>query len=322
MVRHAFRVLTDDKVKTRLIAFSDDMDGLRKVPDNVPNKDLLAQDLGKPLTRCAIRSARIRAFGQHNNARLRAFLDPFGFDYEFLSSTDCYKSGRFDATLLLFLAALRRGDEHHAAVAARGARADLFAVSPDPSRTGIVMQVPVEPDAAKGTIAWSDPETNERFETPVTGGHAKLQWKPDWAMRWVALGIDYEMSGKDLIDSVKLSSEIARALGAPAARGLQLRALPRREGPEDLQVEGQRAHHRGMAALREPGVALAVHVSRAEGGEAALLRRDPAQRRRVSAIPRRLPAPGRASSGCPIRCGTSIRAIRRSPTCRSRSSCC
>ena len=146
-------------------------------------------------------------------------------------------------------------------------------------KTGIVMQVPVEPNAAKGTIAWSDPDTGERFETPVTGGHAKLQWKPDWAMRWVALGIDYEMAGKDLIDSVKLSSEIARALGAQPPEGFNYELFLDEKGQQDLQVEGQRPDHRRMAALREPGVALAVHVPRAEGREAPLLRCDPAQRR-------------------------------------------
>src|SRR5713226_3828913 len=106
MVRHAFRVLTDDKIKTRLIAFSDDMDGLRKVPDNVPNKDMLAAHLGKPLTRIPDPfSNQYSSFGAANNARLRAFLDRFGFDYEFASSTDYYASGRFDATLLKMLAA-------------------------------------------------------------------------------------------------------------------------------------------------------------------------------------------------------------------------
>ena len=100
MVRHAFRVLTDDKIKTRLIAFSDDMDGLRKVPDNVPNKEMLAQHLGKPLTKVPDPFGTHPTFGEHNNARLRAFLDTFGFEYEFMSSTDCYKSGRFDAALL------------------------------------------------------------------------------------------------------------------------------------------------------------------------------------------------------------------------------
>jgi lysyl-tRNA synthetase class 1 len=103
MVRHAFRVLTDDRIKTRLLAFSDDMDGLRKVPDNVPNKELLAQDLGKPLTRVADPFGTHPSFGEHNNARLRAFLDTFGFDYEFASSTAYYTSGRFDATLLKVL---------------------------------------------------------------------------------------------------------------------------------------------------------------------------------------------------------------------------
>src|SRR3954451_22557873 len=108
MVRHAFRVLTGDKIKTRLIAFSDDMDGLRKVPDNVPNKDMLTLDLGKPLTVVRDPFGTHPSFGQHNNARLRAFLDQFGFDYEFMSSTDCYKAGRFDDALLKVLANLDR----------------------------------------------------------------------------------------------------------------------------------------------------------------------------------------------------------------------
>ena len=117
MVRHAFRVLTEDKIKTRLIAFSDDMDGLRKVPDNVPNKEMLDSISASRSPRCAIRSARMTSFGEHNNARLRAFLDHFGFDYEFMSSTDCYKSGRFDEALLEDAGAARQGDGDHAAVA-------------------------------------------------------------------------------------------------------------------------------------------------------------------------------------------------------------
>jgi lysyl-tRNA synthetase class 1 len=219
MVRHAFRVLTDDKVKTRLIAFSDDMDGLRKVPDNVPNKDMLAAHLGKPLTQVPDPfSNEYPSFGAHNNARLRAFLDHFGFDYEFLSSTDCYKSGRFDAALLKVLQNLDAVMEIMLP-SLREERAQTYSpFLPIHPKTGVVTQVPVEPNVAKGTIVWSD-ETGERFETSVTGGHCKLQWKPDWAMRWVALGIDYEMSGKDLIDSVKLSGEIARALGAQPPEG-------------------------------------------------------------------------------------------------------
>src|ERR1700674_5196349 len=104
MVRHAFRVLTEDRIKTRLIAFSDDMDGLRKVPDNVPNKEMRKKHPGKPLTTVPDPFGTHPSFGAHNNARLRAFLDTFEFDYEFASSTDYYKSGRFDATLLMMLA--------------------------------------------------------------------------------------------------------------------------------------------------------------------------------------------------------------------------
>jgi lysyl-tRNA synthetase class 1 len=239
MVRHAFRVLTDDKVKTRLIAFSDDMDGLRKVPDNVPNKDMLAAHLGKPLTQVPDPfSNEYPSFGAHNNARLRAFLDHFGFEYEFLSATDCYKSGRFDATLMLFL---QRFDAvmNIMLPSLREERAQTYSpFLPIHPKTGIVMQVPAEPNAAKGTIAWSDPDTGERFETPVTGGQCKLQWKPDWAMRWVALGIDYEMSGKDLIDSVKLSAEIVRALGGQPPEGFHYELFLDEKGSKISKSKG------------------------------------------------------------------------------------
>ncbi|MER9711791.1 lysine--tRNA ligase [Mesorhizobium sp. M0174] len=221
MVRHAFRVLTEDKVKTRLLCFSDDMDGLRKVPDNVPNKDMLRAYLGKPLTRIPDPfSNEYPSFGVANNARLRAFLDRFGFDYEFASSTDYYTSGRFDATLLKML---ERFDKVMAIMlpSLREERALSYSpFLPIHPKTGIVMQVAIdERKLDAGTIVWRDPDTGERFETPVTGGHAKLQWKPDWAMRWAALGVDYEMSGKDLIDSVKLAGQICRALDAPAPEG-------------------------------------------------------------------------------------------------------
>ncbi|MER9128624.1 lysine--tRNA ligase [Mesorhizobium sp. M0768] len=221
MVRHAFRVLTEDKVKTRLLCFSDDMDGLRKVPDNVPNKDMLRAYLGKPLTRIPDPfSNEYPSFGAANNARLRTFLDRFGFDYEFASSTDYYTSGRFDATLLKML---ERFDKVMAIMlpSLREERALSYSpFLPIHPKTGIVMQVAIdERKLDAGTIVWRDPDTGERFETPVTGGHAKLQWKPDWAMRWAALGVDYEMSGKDLIDSVKLAGQICRALDAPAPEG-------------------------------------------------------------------------------------------------------
>jgi lysyl-tRNA synthetase class 1 len=220
MVRHAFRVLTDDRIKTRLIAFSDDMDGLRKVPDNIPQKEMVRAHLGKPLTEIPDPFGTHASFAAHNNARLRSFLDRFDFDYEFMSSTETYRSGRFDETLLLMLA---RFDEVMAIMlpSFRAERAQSYSpFLPIHPMTRVVMQVPIEDrDAKRGTIVWRDPASGERFETKVTGGEAKLQWKPDWAMRWVALGVDYEMSGKDLIDSVKLSAEICRALGAEPPEG-------------------------------------------------------------------------------------------------------
>jgi lysyl-tRNA synthetase, class I len=220
MVRHAFRVLTDDKIKTRLIAFSDDMDGLRKVPDNIPNKEMVAQHLGKPLSRIPDPFGTHESFAAHNNARLRAFLDRFGFEYEFLSATACYTSGRFDAALLKVL---ERFDEVMAVMlpSLREERAQTYSpFLPISPATGIVLQVPVVAhDAKAGTITYEDPDGGQRVTTPVTGGRCKLQWKPDWAMRWVALGVDYEMAGKDLIDSVKLSAEICRILGGTPPEG-------------------------------------------------------------------------------------------------------
>ena len=220
MVRHAFRVLTDDKIKTRLIAFSDDMDGLRKVPDNVPNKEMVTQHLGKPLTKVPDPFGTHDSFAAHNNARLRAFLDQFGFEYEFMSSTACYTSGMFDAALLRVL-------ERFDAVmnimlpSLRAERAETYSpFLPISQRTGHVLQVPVVAhDAKAGTITYEEPDTKEHITTLVTGGRCKLQWKPDWAMRWYAMGIDYEMAGKDLIDSVKLSGEICRALGGTPPEG-------------------------------------------------------------------------------------------------------
>jgi lysyl-tRNA synthetase, class I len=220
MVRHAFRVLTDDRIKARLIAFSDDMDGLRKVPDNIPNKDLVAQHLGKPLTKVPDPFGTHPSFGEHNNARLRAFLDQFGFEYEFLSATACYTSGRFDAALMKLL---ERFDAVMGVMlpSLREERAQTYSpFLPISPVTGIVLQVPVVAhDAKAGTITYEDPDSSEKVTTLVTGGRCKLQWKPDWAMRWVALGIDYEMAGKDLIDSVKLSGEICRTLGGSPPEG-------------------------------------------------------------------------------------------------------
>ncbi|MGB8277007.1 MAG: lysine--tRNA ligase [Methylovirgula sp.] len=239
MVRHAFRVLTGDEVKTRLIAFSDDMDGLRKVPDNIPNRELVAAHLGKPLTQVPDPFGTHPSFGAHNNARLRAFLDAFGFEYEFASATDYYTSGRFDAALLRLLA---RYDAVMAIMlpSFRQERAASYSpFLPIHPKTGIVMQVPIDAvDPQAGTITWHDPDTGESFVTPVTGGRCKLQWKPDWAMRWYALGVDYEMAGKDLIESVKLSGEIVRALGGSPPEGFNYELFLDEKGQKISKSKG------------------------------------------------------------------------------------
>ena len=240
MVQHAFRVLTSDAIKTRLISFSDDMDGLRKVPDNVPNRDMMAAHLGKPLTRVPDPfSNEHPSFGAANNARLRTFLDRFGFDYEFASSTDYYCSGRFDETLLRMLAAYDRVMAIILPTLGPERRATYSPFLPISPRTGVVLQVPmIERNVAHGTVVYIDPDTGEKVETAVTGGRVKCQWKADWALRWVALGIDYEMAGKDLIDSVKLSGEICRALGANPPEGFNYELFLDEQGQKISKSKG------------------------------------------------------------------------------------
>ena len=219
MVRNAFRALTEDAIATRLIVFSDDMDGLRKIPENLPNRHILEEDRDKPVTSVRDPFGEHESFGAHNNARLRAFLDGFGFDYEFLSSTDCYRSGRFDDKLLL---ALERFEQIQAVMLptlGEERRATYSPFLPISPKTGRVLQAPtIERHLDRGTIVFAD-EDGALTEVPVTGGGVKMQWRPDWAMRWSALGVDYEMSGKDLVDSVKVSNRICRILGGEPPEG-------------------------------------------------------------------------------------------------------
>jgi len=198
-----------------------------------------------------------------------------------------------DATLLLFL---QRFDAvmNIMLPSLREERAQTYSpfLLPLHPKTGIVMQVPAEPNAAKGTIAWADPATGEKFETPVTGGQCKLQWKPDWAMRWVALGIDYEMSGKDLIDSVKLSGEIARALGATPPEGFHFELFLDEKGQKVSKSKGNGLTIEEWLRYASPESLSAVHVPKSAGREAAAFRSDSARGRRISAIPRGVSASG------------------------------
>ncbi len=218
LVRRAYEVLSGG-APTRLIAFSDDMDGLRKVPDNIENRAVLDANLGRPLTRIPDPFGCHESFAHHNNAMLRAFLDRFGFDYEFVSSSDRYNSGEFDDALKGVLRNWQ-GIMDIMLPTLRAERAATYSpVLPISETTGAVLQVPLTVlDAEAGIVRFE--EDGRTVEQSILGGKSKLQWKVDWAMRWVALGVDYEMCGKDLTDSVRESGKIARVLGGRPPEGM------------------------------------------------------------------------------------------------------
>jgi len=228
LVRRAFEAMIGAKPedgKTRLVAFSDDMDGLRKVPDNVPNRALLEANLHKPLSRIpdpfgADEGGGYASFADHNNTRLREFLDRFGFDYEFVASSESYNSGAFDDALRNVLRRNQAILDIMLPTLREERRQTYSPVLPISPTSGKVLQVPVEiVDAEAGTIRFTD-EDGSMIEQSALGGQAKLQWKVDWAMRWVALGVDYEMYGKDLTDSGVQSGKIAQVLGGRKPEGL------------------------------------------------------------------------------------------------------
>ncbi len=236
MVRRAFELISD--IPTRLIAFSDDMDGFRKVPGNLPNQEMLAAHLGLPLTDVPDPFGTHEGFAQHNNARLRAFLDNFGFEYEFASATEYYRSGRFDEMLLVALERFDKIMEIMLPTLGTERQATYSPFLPVSPKTGHVLQVPtLERNVAKGTIVYEEPD-GERVEVPITGGNVKMQWKPDWALRWAALGVDYEMSGKDLIDSVTQSTKICRALGKAPPEALSYELFNDENGQKISKSKG------------------------------------------------------------------------------------
>lgn len=211
MVRRAFQELSD--IPTRMVCVSDDMDGMRKIPDNVPNRDLLEAHLQKPLTTVPDPFGTHASFAHHNNARLCAFLDSFGFDYEFLSSTTLYKNGTFDAMLLRALERYDAIQNIMLPTLGEERRATYSPFLPISPKTGRVLYVPLKSiDAKAGTITFDD-EDGETTTIPVTGGHTKLQWKPDFGMRWAALGVDFEMFGKDHRPNMGIYSDICSVLG-------------------------------------------------------------------------------------------------------------
>lgn len=238
MVMNAFKRLQPD-IPVKLVCFSDDMDGLRKVPGNVPNQDKLEAALNKPLTQVPNPfDTEHDSFGAHNNAKLMEFLDSFGFDYEFKSATACYKSGEFDETLLLMLQKHEEIKQAVLPILGEERAATYSPFLPVSLTTGNVLQVPIletKPDA--GTIVFED-ENGEKTEIPVTGGNVKAQWRADWAMRWFALDVDYEMAGKDLVTSADISQEIVKILGSRGPAGFRYELFLDEDGMKISKSKG------------------------------------------------------------------------------------
>ena len=269
MVRRAYEELTGQP--TRLIAFSDDMDGLRKVPDNVPEQAMLTAHLGLPLTRIPDPFGTHDSFAAHNNALLRHFLDRFGFDYDFASSTDYYTSGQFDDAIRNVLAHWDGILGIMLPTLREERRLTYSPVLPISPTTGRVLQVPVTVvDAAAGTIAFTD-EDGSSVTQSALGGRSKLQWKVDWAMRWVALGVDYEMAGKDLIDSTIQSGKIARLLGGRPPEGFNYEMFLDEKGEKISKSKGNglsldqwltygSEESLAFFAYREPRKAKSLHI--------------------------------------------------------------
>ena len=236
VVRYAFSLLSDHP--TRLIVFSDDLDGLRKVPDNVPNKEMMAQYLNFPLTQVPDPFEEQSSFGAYNNAMLRRFLDSFDFDYEFYSASEQYKNGRFDQALRRVLACYDNIMDIMLPTLGEERRASYAPFLPICPTTGHVLQVPmIARDEQAATVSYID-QHGKTVTVPVTGGHCKLQWKVDWAMRWYALGVDYEMSGKDLIDSVKAGRKIIQHLGGKSPLGLSYEHFLDQDGQKISKSKG------------------------------------------------------------------------------------
>ena len=216
MMVNAIKTIID--IPTEIITFSDDMDGLRKVPDNIPNKEILENNLHKPLTSIPDPFNKYPSFGEHNNEMLKSFLDKFNFDYTFKSSTENYKKGVFNKTLLLVLEKYEQIMEIIMPTLGKERQKTYSPFLPICNETGKVLEVPIiEFNKNEGKIIYKN--NGKDIETEITNGKCKLQWKVDWAMRWYTFDVDYEMYGKDLIESATLSSKICKTLGKKSPNG-------------------------------------------------------------------------------------------------------
>ncbi len=236
MVRYAFTCLSD--IPTKIVCFSDDMDGLRKVPENVPNKEMLAQHMGIPLSRVPDPFGKYESFAAHNNARLREFLDSFGFDYEFISSTERYKSGQTDEGMLKMLHKHEEVRNIVLPLLGEDRKKTYSPFLPVSPKTGRVLQVAIlETHPERGTVVFED-EDGTKAEVPVTGGHCKAQWRPDWAMHWYTLDTDYEMAGEDLQSSRDIACKILKVLGKTPPEGFHYKLFLDEKGEKISKSKG------------------------------------------------------------------------------------
>ena len=210
MVVNALNQLTN--IPKEIITFSDDMDGLRKVPDNVPNQEILNENLHKPLTTIPDPFNKFGSFGEHNNEMLKKFLNQFNFKYNFKSSTELYKSGFFNEILRLILKNYKGIMEIIIPTLGKERQKTYSPFLPICPDTGVVLEIPInEIDEKNSKIIFDN--NGKKLEKSILDGNCKLQWKVDWAMRWYALDVDFEMYGKDLIESAILSTKIIKLLG-------------------------------------------------------------------------------------------------------------
>jgi lysyl-tRNA synthetase class 1 len=210
MMVNALKHLTD--LPTEIITFSDDMDGLRKVPENVPNQKMLNDNLHKPLTQVPDPFGKFNSFGEHNNEMLKNFLDNFNFQYNFKSSTSLYKTGFFNPTLQIILKNYQGIMDIIIPTLGKDRQKTYSPFLPICPETGVVLEIPIiEIIKEKSKIIFDN--NGKKLEVNIFDGNCKLQWKVDWAMRWYALDIDFEMYGKDLIESAILSTKIIKLMG-------------------------------------------------------------------------------------------------------------
>ena len=216
MVVNALNYLTD--LPKEIITFSDDLDGLRKVPDNVPNKDVLYKNLHKPLTNIPDPFEKFKSFGEHNNEMLKKFLDKFKFKYKFMSSTNLYKSGFFNSTLKKILDNYEGIMNIIIPTLGKERQKTYSPFLPICNETGKVLEIPIiEIDKKNSSLIFDN--NGKKLKASILDGNCKLQWKVDWAMRWYTLDVDFEMYGKDLIESAILSSKIIKLLGRNSPSG-------------------------------------------------------------------------------------------------------